>query len=88
MNELKEYGFDPIIADPVADVEEAKRIYGINFSSMDEVIDRSLAVAHDEFKKLEKIDLDRLLGAGQKVLLDVKGILNPKEYTDYSFWRL
>lgn len=91
VNELKEYGIDPIIADPVADIEEAKRIYGINFSSMVEVVDMDaviLAVAHDEFKKLEKSDLDKLFSAGRKVLLDVKGILNPADYTDYSFWRL
>ena len=91
VNELKEYGIEPVIADPVADIEEAKRIYGINFSSMDEIVNMDaviLAVAHDEFKKLEKADLDMLFGAGQKVLLDVKGILNPADYTDYSFWRL
>ena len=91
VNELKEYGINPVIADPVADVAEAKRIYGIEFSGMDEVKDMDaiiLAVAHDEFKKLEKADLDRMFGAGQKFLLDVKGVLNPANYTDYSFWRL
>lgn len=91
VNELKEYGIEPVIADPVADIEEAKRIYGISFSSMDEVKDMDaviLAVAHDEFKKLEKTNLDKLFGSGQKVLLDVKGILSPADYKDYSFWRL
>ena len=91
VNELKEYGIEPVIADPVADIEEAKRIYGINFSIMDEVRDMDaiiLAVAHDEFKSLKKADVDKLCGPGKKVLLDVKGILNPEDYTDYSFWRL
>lgn len=91
VNELKEYGIEPVIADPVADIEEAKRIYGIDFSNMDEIVNMDaiiLAVAHDEFKGLEKADLDKMYGAGQKVLLDVKGILNPADYADYSFWRL
>lgn len=91
VKELEEYGIEPIISDPVADAEEAKRIYGIEFSNMDEIMDMDaviLAVAHDEFKMLEKEDLDMLYRAGQKVLLDVKGILNPKNYTDYRFWRL
>ena len=52
---------------------------------MDAVI---LAVAHDEFKKLKKSDVDTQFGSGKKVLLDVKGILNPQDYADYSFWRL
>ena len=91
VNELKEYGINPVIADPVADIEEAKKIYGIQFSSLDEITDMDaiiLAVAHDEFKRLEKANLDKMYGAGQKVLLDVKGILNPADYADYSFWRL
>ena len=91
VNELKEYGIDPVISDPVADAPEAKSIYGVEFVHMSEIRDMDaiiLAVAHDEFKNYEKADLDKLFGAGKKVLLDVKGILNPTAYSDYSFWRL
>lgn len=91
VNELKEYGINPLISDPVADAPEAKRIYGVEFVDLSEIKDMDaiiLAVAHDEFKSLEKADIDKLYGAGQKVLLDVKGILDPAAYTDYSFWRL
>ena len=91
VNELKEYGIEPVIADPVADIEEAKKIYGISFSNMDEITNMDaiiLAVAHDEFKGLDTVDLDKMYGAGKKVLLDVKGVLNPADYADYSFWRL
>lgn len=91
VNELKEYGIDPVISDPVADAPEAKRIYGVEFVDMSEIKDMDaivLAVAHDEFKSLSKADIDKLYGAGQKVLLDVKGILKPQDYSDYSFWRL
>ena len=91
INELKEYGIDPVISDPVADAPEAKKIYGVEFKEMDAIADMDaviLAVAHDEFKRLCKADIDKLFGNGKKVLLDVKGIMNLQDYTDYSFWRL
>ena len=54
---------------------------------MDAVI---LAVAHTEFKNLSMEDMDALYCGGKKVLIDVKGLLNRKEYEDagYSYWRL
>ena len=93
VNELKEYGIDPIIADPDADAEEALHHYGIEFvdaatiKDMDAVI---LAVAHDSFSSLTMADMDKFFGEGKKVLLDIKGLLNRKEYEDagYSYWRL
>ena len=91
VNELKEYGINPLITDPVADTAEAKKIYGIEFANTEELKDLDaviLAVAHDEFKSVSREEMDKLYGAGKKVLLDVKGILNPAEYTEYSFWRL
>lgn len=91
VHELWEYGITPVIVDPVADIEEAKRIYQIDFSRVDEIKDMDaviLAVAHNEFKRLDKADMDKMYGFGRKVILDVKGILNPKDYIDYIFWRL
>ena len=91
VNELKEYGIDPVISDPVADVLEAKRIYGVEFTDMSAIKGMDaiiLAVAHDDYKGLTKAEVDQLYGTGKKVLLDVKGILNPAAYSDYSFWRL
>lgn len=56
-------------------------------SNMDAVI---LAVAHTEFKSLSMTDIDKLYGEGQKIMIDVKGLLNRKEYEDagYCYWRL
>ncbi len=93
VNELREYGIEPMIADPTADADEAKRLYGIEFAdmsamqNMDAVV---LAVAHTEFKALTMADLDTMFGPGKKVLVDVKGLLNRKEYeaAGYSYWRL
>ncbi len=93
VNELNEYGISPVIADPQADADESEKIYGMKFieisdvKNMDAVI---LAVAHDEFKTLKMSDIDALYADGQKILLDIKGILNRKEYENagYSYWRL
>ena len=93
VKELREYGIEPVIADPTADAEEAKRLYGVEFAEigaireMDAVI---LAVAHEEFAKFTMTEIDRLFGEGQKVLLDIKGLLNRAEYeaAGYLYWRL
>ena len=93
VKELREYGIEPVIADPIADAEEALKLYGVEFcdiskvKKMDAVI---LAVAHEEFSKFEMGEIDKMFGKGQKVLLDIKGILNRKEYekAGYNYWRL
>lgn len=93
VNELKEYGIHPVIADPEADAEEARRLYGIEFTDISSMKDMDaviLAVAHKEFTGLQINDINKLFGGGKKVLLDLKGVLNRKEYdnTEYEYWRL
>ncbi len=94
VNELKEYGIDPLIADPIADVEEAKREYGIEFTDLKDVRDVNaviLAVAHDVFLNLTESDIAAMYQEGEKkVLLDIKGLLNRKNYEEagYRYWRL
>ena len=94
-NELGEYDIHPLVVDPAADADEAKRLYGISFGTMDDVKDMDaviVAVAHDAFKKLSKADFDKLYKSGntKKVLIDIKGLLNKAEYMteDYYYWRL
>ena len=93
VNELHEYGITPVITDPVADAEEAKRIYDLDFDTMDAVKDMDaviLAVAHEEFTKLTMEKVDSFFGEGTKILLDIKGILdkNAFEAAGYAYWRL
>ncbi len=93
VKELYEYGINPLVADPQADIDEAERLYGIKLAEMngirnvDAVI---LAVAHQEFMNFKRSDFDVLYGTEKKVLLDIKGMLNRKEYeaAGYSYWRL
>lgn len=93
VNELHEYGITPVIADPQADAAEAKRLYGVEFVDVSTVKDMDavvLAVAHTEFQNFTMDDMSKLFGDGKKVLLDLKGLLNRKEYESagYFYWRL
>ncbi len=103
VKELREYGIEPVIADPVADADEAKKLYGLKFADMREIKGADaviLAVAHTEFASLDMKDIDALyekeglealfIGDDKKVLIDVKGILNRDEYekAGYIYWRL
>lgn len=93
VKELREYGIEPVIADPAADADEAKQLYGVDFADISEIKDMDgiiLAVAHDEFAEFSISDMDKFFADGQKVLLDLKGLLNRKEYeaAGYDYWRL
>ncbi|WP_313128006.1 nucleotide sugar dehydrogenase [Anaerocolumna sp.] len=96
LNELKEYGLTPMIVDPEADVEEARHEYGIEFDSIDDIKNMDaiiIAVGHNQFLNLSQNDINKMYKEspnGNKVLLDIKGILDKKEYelTGYRYWRL
>lgn len=96
VNELKEYGITPKIADPTADAAEAKALYNVDFVDMGEITDCDaiiLAVAHDAFANLKQADFDKMFASadkGKRVLLDIKGLLDRKEYekAGYNYWRL
>lgn len=93
--ELGEYGISPLVVDPAADADEAKRLYGVTFAAMEDVQDMDavvIAVAHDEFLSLGRETINTFYNPAhkQKVLLDIKGLLDRKEYLteDYLYWRL
>ena len=96
VNELKEYGIEPVIADPQADAEEAKRLYGIEFMDVCEIRNMDavvLAVVHNEFMHNLTIEIIGKLfrkGDWKRVLLDIKGMLDRKECEDagFTYWRL
>lgn len=93
VSELNEYGIEPVIVDPIADAVEAKRLYDIDFVSVESIKNMDavvLAVGHTEFAAFTMSQIDGFFGKGKKVLLDLKGLLNRKEYeaVGYSYWRL
>lgn len=96
VHELNEYGINPIISDPEANSEETVHEYGIELVSVSSMRDLDalvLAVAHKEFLKLQMNDIAACYDSAsthQRVLMDIKGILNRQEYESagYSYWRL
>lgn len=93
VKELREYSIEPIVADPVADSDEAEKLYGIKFTDVSEIKEMDgviLAVAHVEFGNITLDEMNKICAGNPKVLLDIKGILNRKEYekAGYCYWRL
>ena len=81
------------MADPAADAAEAKRLYGIEFTDLNGIRDMDaviIAVAHDAFKSLAPAELNRFFAPGRKVLLDIKGIFERRDFesSEYLYWRL
>ena len=94
-NELGEYGITPIVVDPQADSDEAKRLYGISFEGLDAVKDMDaviVAVAHEDFKDYKAADIAKFFNAAHKtkVFLDIKGIYDMNDYKapEFDYWRL
>ena len=95
VKELREYGIEPVIADPEADTAEANRLYGISFVEMGEISDMDaviLAVSHKVFEKLSPDTLNRFYKKRhtRRVLADIKGILDRERFEEagYLYWRL
>lgn len=96
VEELKEYGIIPLITDAVADAEEAKEEYGVEFVDIKSIKDIDaviLAVAHDQYRNMGPDEIDTLfkvLPNEEKVIIDVKSILNRQEIEQmgYNYWRL
>ncbi len=94
IKELREYGIEPFVVDPMADATEAERLYGIVLSKMSQISGMDaivVAVAHEEFQKFSVAQLDSFFNkGGKKILLDIKGILDKQafEAAGYDYWRL
>lgn len=93
---LHEYEIEPIIVDPQADKVDVRNHYDIDLVDLKDIKDVDcivFAVAHDEFKDMTWEDIDNLFGKydnKEKVIIDVKGILDKLELENkaYSYWRL
>lgn len=93
---LRNYNIRPVIADPWADRDEVKAVYGVEIEDINDITDADcviIAVAHNEFKKMSISDFDRLFKKTDnknKVLVDIKSIIDKKqaESAGYRYWRL
>ena len=96
INRLEEYGINPIITDPWASADEARKEYGLELkplSEIDKVDCLIIAVAHSEYRDMKAEDLKKIFrdsNSEGKVLLDVKGIYEKDVLEDIGIncWRL
>ncbi|MEG0505370.1 MAG: nucleotide sugar dehydrogenase, partial [Raoultibacter sp.] len=96
IKKLNEYDIQSIVVDPWAKAEDAKREYGVDLTELCDVKDADcvvIAVAHDEFKNISIMQIDKLFGDmpnGEKIIIDVKSIINKQtiEKLGYRYWRL
>ncbi len=90
INELREYGIDPIIHDPLASAEEALREYGIELRPFDALTDLDgviFAVPHRQSVE----QLDRIVAGVRKggLFIDVKSLISPGDLrSDLRYWSL
>ncbi|MBO4374610.1 MAG: nucleotide sugar dehydrogenase [Lachnospiraceae bacterium] len=94
---LSEYGIRPRITDPMADSEDVKRSYGYDLTDIKDINDADcliLGVSHDAYKQMGLSGMDALFDSKlkneEKVIIDIKSILDKKEVekNGYFYWRL
>lgn len=92
--ELREYGVNVHVVDPMADKIEAKKEYNIDLEdpkdikNMDAII---VAVGHKEYRDMDIKDLHKYYNEvySKPLLIDVKSIFNKEEAEkEYDYWRL
>jgi UDP-N-acetyl-D-galactosamine dehydrogenase len=90
-SELRDFGIEPLVHDPLADPAEVSRAYGIELSGLDEFREMAalvVAVAHDEFEALDGARLSEML-ADDGVLVDVRSKIDPSSLrSGITYWSL
>ena len=93
---LEQYEMKPGLVDAWADPAEVMQGYGYDLESEDNAYDADcivLAVAHEEYRRRSLTEWDAFFGKSnnsEKVIIDIKGILDNSEVTKagYRYWRL
>ncbi|MGQ0695142.1 MAG: nucleotide sugar dehydrogenase [Nitrospiraceae bacterium] len=93
INELREYGVEVLVHDPIADSKEAVAEYGIHLVDWEQMKNLDgliVAVAHKSLAEMSLADLLKPLRSQKDgVVIDVKGILDPGEVPgSLKYWRL
>ena len=97
INRLREYEIEPLVADRWADAEIARKEYGVDLISFDNLPKADciiVAVGHNEFRSMSMMKIKELfnpeLPDEEKVLIDVKSLYRMDELkaSGMRFWRL
>lgn len=92
--ELKEYGANVIVSDPIACKDAAKKEYDIDIidladaNNVDAIV---LCVAHEKYSHLTAEGLKKVYASAadaRPLLLDVKGFLPKSEHQAFDYWQL
>jgi UDP-N-acetyl-D-galactosamine dehydrogenase len=89
-DELKKYGVNPILIDPVCDSEELTSVYSSgNVSTIDNPKKTKVMILAVPHKQLLNEDLKKFVEQ-DGIIIDVKGCLNRQEWEGegYDYWRL
>src|SRR5690606_33524969 len=91
VGELRQFGIEPLVHDPMADADEALEEYGLRLSSFDELSDLDglvLAVAHRDYAAMPREKLFGTLGP-RGAIADIKSMLHPSEVpSSIAYWSL
>ena len=93
ISELKEYGVEVQVHDPLADNTEAKKYYGIDLVSLEDMIDFDaviLAVVHNEYKDMGLSNIVGRCNGTVPIMIDIKGgfDLSDEAKNKILYWRL
>ena len=91
LTELRTFGIDPKIHDPVASAKEAVHEYGLTLCALDELKDLDalvLAVSHKAYLEMGGAELAKRIVPGG-ILVDVKSVLSPAHLPpSVTYWSL
>ncbi len=89
--ELREFGIEPIVHDPLADSEEVTHEYGLSIEKdisalkqLDAVI---LAVPHEEYIDEGEACVKKMM-ADPHILIDLKSVFSPAQFDKDRYWSL
>lgn len=89
VEELRQFGIDPIIHDPIASTEDVAHEYSLSLSTWEALSDLDgviLAVAHQAYKAMPATELAQGIKTGG-VFVDVKSMVEPTQLPDHlSYW--
>ena len=90
--ELRQYGVEVTVHDPLVDSADADREYGIRLAAWDSLKDFDgivLAVPHRAYREKGTAALLRILKDNRGVVMDIKGLLDPRSLPPgIAYWRL
>jgi len=89
---LEQHDCKVIVSDICADKNESKNNYGINLVDLNEIKEQDVvivAVGHSQYKKLSKIQLEKMLNP-DGIIIDVKSLYDKRMFDDslITHWRL